>query len=81
MSNTKCVAEEIGKPFTPSKAEWFIFYCLCSNQQMMINKATFMIVIATNPQKSRYVIIINADSTILTTSYIQSHKLSCGGFL
>ena len=25
MSNTKCVAEEIGKPFTPSKAEWFIF--------------------------------------------------------
>ena len=25
-------------------------------------------------------IIINADSTILTTSYIQSHKLSCGGF-
>ena len=25
MSNTKCVAEEIGKPFTPSKAEWLFF--------------------------------------------------------
>ena len=25
------------------KAEWFIFYCLCSKKQMMINKATFMI--------------------------------------
>ena len=64
------VAEEIDKPFTRSKAEWFIFYCLCSKIQMMINKATFMIVIPTNPKKSRYVILNNADSTILTTPHI-----------
>ena len=51
MRATKVVAEEIDKPFTRSKAEWFIFYCLCSKIQMMINKATFMIVIPTNPKK------------------------------
>ena len=62
------------KPFTRSKAEWFIFYCLCSKIQMMINKATFMIAIPTNPKKSRYVILNNADSTILTTSIYQSHN-------
>lgn len=36
----------------------------------MINKATFMIVTPTNPQKSRYVIVINADSTIAPPPYI-----------
>ena len=49
MRATKVVAEEIDKPFTRSKAEWFIFYCLCSNHKMMINKAKFMIVAPTNP--------------------------------
>ena len=74
MRATKVVAKEIAKPFTPSKAEWFIFYYLCSKIQMMINKAKFMIVIPTNPKKSRYVIFNNADSTILTTSINQSHN-------
>ena len=74
MRATKVVAEEIDKTFTRSKAEWFIFYCLCSKIQMMINKATFMIVIPTNPKKSRYVILNNADSTILTTPIYQSHN-------
>lgn len=32
MSNKKCVAEETGRPFTPSKAEWFIFNYLNSTQ-------------------------------------------------
>ena len=67
MSATKVVAREIDKPFTPSKAEWFIFYCLCSKIQKMINKATFMIVIPITPKKSRYVILNIADSTILST--------------
>ncbi len=68
------VAREIDKPFTPSKAEWFIFYCLCSKIQMMINKATFTIVIPINPKKNRYVIFNNANSTILTTPIYQSHN-------
>lgn len=74
MSATKVVAREIDKPFTPSKAEWFIFYCLCSKIQMMINKATFTIVIPINPKKNRYVIFNNANSTILTTPIYQSHN-------
>lgn len=78
MSATKVVAREIDKPFTPSKAEWFIFYCLCSKTQMMINKATFMIAIPTNPKKSRYVMLNNADSTILTTPYINLTTRSRG---
>ena len=40
----------------------------------MINKAIFMIVIPTNPKKSMYVILNNADSTILTTTIYQSHN-------
>ena len=56
------------------KAEWFIFYCLCSKKHMMINKATFMIAIPTNPKTSRYVISNKATSTILTTSIYQSHN-------
>ena len=74
MRATKVVAREIDKPFTRSKAEWFIFYCLCSKMQMMINKATFMIAIPTNPKKSRYVILNNTNSTILTTPIYQSHN-------
>ena len=54
MRATKVVAREIDKPFTRSKAEWFIFYCLCSKIQMMINKATFMIAIPTNPKTSEH---------------------------
>ena len=78
MKNTKCVAGEIDKPFTRSKAEWFIFYCLCNKIQMMINKATFMIVIPTNPKKNRYIILNNADSTILPTPYINLTTRSRG---
>jgi len=63
-----------------TKSRTVIFYCLCSNQQMMINKATFMIVTPTNPKKSRYVISNKATSTILTTPIYQSHNQSCGGF-
>ena len=70
MRATKVVAEEIDKPFTRSKAEWFIFYCLCSKIQMMINKAKFMMVTPINPKKNRYVILNNVVSTILTTPYI-----------
>ena len=39
MRNTKCVAEQNDKPFPRSKAEWFIFYCLCSKYTMMNTKA------------------------------------------
>ena len=46
---------------------------------MMINKATFMIVIPNIPKKSRYIILNNADSTILTTPYINLTTRSCGG--
>ena len=74
MRATKVVAREIDKPFTPSKAEWFIFYCLCSKIQMMINKATFMIAIPTNPKKSKKLIFNSVISTILTTSIHESHN-------
>ena len=44
----------------------------------MINKATIMITVPTNPKKSRYVIFNNVDSTILTTPIYQSHNKSHG---
>ena len=64
MRNTKCVAEQNDKPFPRSKAEWFIFYCLCSKYKMMNTKAKFMIVTPTNPKKSSLMITNNAVSTI-----------------
>ena len=73
MSATKVVVREIDKPFTRSKAEWFIFYLLKITTNAII-KAIFMIVTPTNPKKSRYVILNNADSTILTTPIYQSHN-------
>ena len=41
-----------------------IFYCLCSNQQMMPNKTMFMIATLTNPKKSNLIISNNAVSII-----------------
>ena len=55
---------QIDKPFTRSKAEWFIFYCLCSIYTMTMTKAKFMIVTPTNPKKSSLMIVNNIVSTI-----------------
>ena len=77
MKNTKCVAEEIDKPFSPSKAEWFIFYLLKITTDAII-KAIFMIVTPTNPKKSSLIIIINANSTISTTSHFNLTVKNCG---
>ena len=50
MSNTKRVAEEMFKPFTPPKAEWFIFYLLKIITNTII-KANAIIVIPTSRRK------------------------------
>ena len=55
---------KIDKPFTRSKAEWFIFYCLCSIYTMTMTKAKFMIVTPTNPKNSSLMIVNNITSTI-----------------
>ena len=49
------------------EAEWFIFYLLKITTNAII-KAIFMIVTPTNPKKSNLIIIVNANSTISTTS-------------
>ena len=76
MRATKVVAEEIDKPFTRSKAEWFIFYLLKITTNAII-KAIFMIVTPTNPKKSSLIIIVNANSTISTTSVVELTN-NCG---
>jgi len=46
------------------KSRMVIFYCLCSNQQMMPNKTMFMIATLTNPKKSNLIISNNTVSII-----------------
>lgn len=58
MSNTKRVAEEMFKPFTPPKAEWFIFYLLKIITNAII-KAIAMIVIVINPKNNNFIICNN----------------------
>mgnify|MGYP007112517130 CR=1 FL=1 len=51
----------IFKPFSPSKAEWFIFYLLKITTNAII-KAIAMTVTPTNPRKSKYIICNNTVS-------------------
>ena len=55
---------KIDKPFTRSKAEWFLFYCLRSKYTMTMTKAKFMIDIPTNAKNSSLIVINNIASTI-----------------
>ena len=59
------------------KAEWFIFYLLKITTNAII-KAIFMIVTPTNPKKSSLIIIVNANSTISTTSHFNLTAKNCG---
>ena len=75
QETTNVVAVKNKNNHSTRQSRMVIFYCLCSKIQIMINKATFMIAVPTNPKKSRYVISNKAVSTILTTSIIQSYNI------